>query len=186
MVRTSCGTGKARTVDSMRMSGEEEDLVERAVGDRGIQGELYHQGCLQCPAFSRKLKSVVWRRPRVPSLSKSSNTEAHLSGLQDQAHPRPLHLAAQPGVKVSCSSAGKSTDKCERPSSPVILLAGNIICPEGRWSSQPHHHKTRHWAARRGVRGKAHRQAVKDLSKAAEKGSQWLWIKRKDSTWALR
>lgn len=34
------------------------------------------------------------------------------------------------------------------------------------------------------VRGKTHRQAVKDLSKAAEKGSQWLWIKRKDSTWA--
>ena len=27
-----------------------------------------------------------------------------------------------------------------------------------------------------GVRGKAHRQAVKDLSRAAEKGSQWLWI----------
>ena len=32
-----------------------------------------------------------------------------------------------------------------------------------------------------GVRGKAHRQAVKDLSRAAEKGSQWLWMKRKDS-----
>ncbi|XP_078118984.1 uncharacterized protein LOC144525794 [Sander vitreus] len=29
-----------------------------------------------------------------------------------------------------------------------------------------------------GVRGKAHRQVVKDLSRAAEKGSQWLWIKR--------
>ncbi|KAK0156516.1 Retrovirus-related Pol polyprotein from type-1 retrotransposable element R2 [Merluccius polli] len=37
-----------------------------------------------------------------------------------------------------------------------------------------------------GVRGKAHRQAVKDLSTAAEKGSQWLWIKRKDSTWAFK
>ena len=36
-----------------------------------------------------------------------------------------------------------------------------------------------------GVRGKAHRQAVKDLSRAAEKGSQWLWIKRKDSAWAV-
>ena len=37
-----------------------------------------------------------------------------------------------------------------------------------------------------GVRGKAHRQAVKDLSRAAEKGSQWVWMKRKDSTWAFR
>ena len=37
-----------------------------------------------------------------------------------------------------------------------------------------------------GVRGKAHRQAVKDLSRAAEKGSQWLWLKRKDPTWAFR
>lgn len=32
-----------------------------------------------------------------------------------------------------------------------------------------------------GVRRKAYRQAVKDLSKAAGRGSQWLWIKRKDS-----
>ena len=37
-----------------------------------------------------------------------------------------------------------------------------------------------------GVQGKAHRQAVKDLSRAAEKGSQWVWMKRKDSTWAFR
>ena len=36
------------------------------------------------------------------------------------------------------------------------------------------------------VRGKAHRQAVKDLSRAAEKGSQWLWMKRKDSIWAFK
>ncbi|KAK0147915.1 hypothetical protein N1851_012376 [Merluccius polli] len=33
-----------------------------------------------------------------------------------------------------------------------------------------------------GMRGKAHRQAVKYLSGAAEKGSQWLWMKRKDPT----
>lgn len=37
-----------------------------------------------------------------------------------------------------------------------------------------------------GVRGKAHRQAVKDLSKAAEKGSQWLWTRRKDPTWGSK
>uniref|UniRef100_A0A3P9H1W7 Reverse transcriptase domain-containing protein n=1 Tax=Oryzias latipes TaxID=8090 RepID=A0A3P9H1W7_ORYLA len=37
-----------------------------------------------------------------------------------------------------------------------------------------------------GVRGKAQRQAIKDLSQAAEKGSQWLWIKRKDLTWASK
>lgn len=33
-----------------------------------------------------------------------------------------------------------------------------------------------------GVRGKVHRQAVKDLSRAAEKASRWLWKKREDST----
>ncbi|KAK2864561.1 hypothetical protein Q7C36_003715 [Tachysurus vachellii] len=32
-----------------------------------------------------------------------------------------------------------------------------------------------------GMRGKFHRQAVKDLSVAVEKGSQWLWVKKKDS-----
>ncbi|KAK0156143.1 hypothetical protein N1851_000566 [Merluccius polli] len=37
-----------------------------------------------------------------------------------------------------------------------------------------------------GVRGKAHRQAVKDLSRAAEKGSQCLWMKRKDSPWVFK
>ena len=44
----------------------------------------------------------------MPSMSKSSKTEAHNSGMQDQPHPRPVHLAAQPGVKVSCRCAGKS------------------------------------------------------------------------------
>ena len=146
-MRTSCGTGKARAVDGMGRSGEEEDLLERAVGDGGIQGQLYHQGCLRSPAFSCKPKPVVWRRPHVPSMSKSSNTQAHLSGMQDRPHSRPLHLAAQPGAKVSCSSAGKSTDKHERSSSSTILLAFNTICPGRLGSSQPHHHKTRHWAA---------------------------------------
>ena len=37
-----------------------------------------------------------------------------------------------------------------------------------------------------GVRGNTHRQAVKDLSRVAGKGSQWVWMKRKDSTWAFR
>ena len=37
-----------------------------------------------------------------------------------------------------------------------------------------------------GVRGRAHRQAVRDLSRAAEKGSQWLWMKRKDPAWAAK
>lgn len=36
------------------------------------------------------------------------------------------------------------------------------------------------------VRGNAHRQAVRELSRAAEKASQWLWIKRKDSNWAFK
>lgn len=29
------------------------------------------------------------------------------------------------------------------------------------------------------VRGKAHQQAVKDLSRAAEKGNQWLWMTKR-------
>ncbi|KAG7237714.1 hypothetical protein INR49_031878, partial [Caranx melampygus] len=48
--------------------------------------------------------------------------------------------------------------------------------------------KARDWMllAELGVRGKAHRQAVKYFSRAAEKGSQWLWVKRKDSAWAFK
>ncbi|ROI52205.1 hypothetical protein DPX16_3475 [Anabarilius grahami] len=161
--------GKARAVDDMGRSGEEEDLLERAVGDGGIQGKLYHQGCLRCPTFSRKPKPMVCRRPHVPSMPKSSNTEAHLSGMQDQPHPRPLHLAAQPGAKVSCSSVGKSTDKRECPSSPVTPVAANTIWSGGLLREM-------------GVREKAHRQAVKDLSAAAEKGSQWLWMFTREPT----
>lgn len=37
-----------------------------------------------------------------------------------------------------------------------------------------------------GVQGKAHRQTIKDLSKAAAKGSQWLWSRRKDLTWGSK
>lgn len=37
-----------------------------------------------------------------------------------------------------------------------------------------------------GLQGKAHQQAVKDLSAAAEKESQWLWVKRKDSAWVFK
>ena len=33
-------------MDDMARSGEEEDLLERAVGDGDIQGKLDHQGCL--------------------------------------------------------------------------------------------------------------------------------------------
>ncbi|GAA6095654.1 uncharacterized [Tachysurus ichikawai] len=83
-VHSSCGTGKARAVDGMGRSGEEEDLLERAVGDEGIQGKLYHQGCLRCPTFSRKPKPMVCQRPHVP---KSSNTEAHLIPLFHQKEP---------------------------------------------------------------------------------------------------
>ena len=79
---------------------EEEDLLERAVGDGDIQSELYHQGYLRSPTFSFKPKPVVWRRPHVSSMSKPSNAEAHLGGMQDLPHPRPLHLAAQPGKKL--------------------------------------------------------------------------------------
>ena len=35
-----------------------------------------------------------------------------------------------------------------------------------------------------GVRGQAQRQAIKNLSSAAEQASRWLWIKRQDSNWA--
>ena len=37
-----------------------------------------------------------------------------------------------------------------------------------------------------GVRGQAFRQAVKSLSEAAERSSNWLWLKRKDPNWAVR
>ena len=37
-----------------------------------------------------------------------------------------------------------------------------------------------------GIRGQALRQAVKLLAEAAERGSNWLWMKRKDPIWAAR
>ena len=35
-----------------------------------------------------------------------------------------------------------------------------------------------------GIRGQAQRQAIKALSRAAEWASRWLWVKRRDATWA--
>ena len=35
-----------------------------------------------------------------------------------------------------------------------------------------------------GVRGQAHRQAIKELANTAERTSHWLWLKRSDTIWA--
>ena len=37
-----------------------------------------------------------------------------------------------------------------------------------------------------GIHGQALRQTIRAVSEAAERGSQWIWIKRKDPCWALR
>lgn len=37
-----------------------------------------------------------------------------------------------------------------------------------------------------GIRGQAQRQAIKTLSGAAEEASRWLWMKRRDSSWAQK
>ena len=37
-----------------------------------------------------------------------------------------------------------------------------------------------------GVRGRSLQQAIKAVSNAAEKSSNWLWIKRKDCNWAAK
>lgn len=37
-----------------------------------------------------------------------------------------------------------------------------------------------------GIRGQAQRRVVKKLASAAEQSSHWLWLKRKDTTWAAR
>ena len=39
---------------------------------------------------------------------------------------------------------------------------------------------------RMGVRGQALYKAIKSLSEAAERSSNWLWIKRKDPNWAAK
>lgn len=36
-----------------------------------------------------------------------------------------------------------------------------------------------------GIRGQAQRKAIKELAKAAERSSHWLWLKRRDATWAV-
>ncbi|KAL7387592.1 hypothetical protein ABVT39_025839 [Epinephelus coioides] len=35
-----------------------------------------------------------------------------------------------------------------------------------------------------GIKGQSLRQAIKAVSEAAERSSQWLWMKRQDSCWA--
>lgn len=37
-----------------------------------------------------------------------------------------------------------------------------------------------------GIRGQALRHAIKSLSNSAEQSSHWLWLKRRDSTWAAK
>ena len=37
-----------------------------------------------------------------------------------------------------------------------------------------------------GVRGQAHRQAMKELANTAEEASYWLWLKRGDTIWAAQ
>jgi len=37
-----------------------------------------------------------------------------------------------------------------------------------------------------GVRGQAFRKAIRSLSEAAERSSRWIWIKRKDPSWAAK
>ena len=37
-----------------------------------------------------------------------------------------------------------------------------------------------------GVRGRAHRQAIKELANTTERTSHWLWLKRGDTIWAAK
>ena len=37
-----------------------------------------------------------------------------------------------------------------------------------------------------GIRGQAQRKAIKELANAAERSSHWLWLKRRDATWAAK
>ena len=37
-----------------------------------------------------------------------------------------------------------------------------------------------------GIRGQAHRQAIKELANTAERTSHWLWMKRSDTMWAAK
>ena len=78
------------------------------------------KAALLCSSIHQKSQPVVRRRSHMPPLPDLSNTQAHLGGLQDQFHSRSLHLAAQSGVAVSCSSAGRSTGERVRPPSFLI------------------------------------------------------------------
>lgn len=37
-----------------------------------------------------------------------------------------------------------------------------------------------------GIRGQSQRRAIKELATVAERSSHWLWLKRRDSTWAAK
>lgn len=103
----------------MGRNGKEDYNPAGAVGYGGVLGTFQHQGCLRCPPFSQDLQPVGWQRPHPVMLSNSSTTETHPGGLADQSYPRPVCLAAPPGAKGSCSSAGHVTDECQWPSTDV-------------------------------------------------------------------
>lgn len=72
--------------DGSGWGGEEQDLLERAVGDGEIQSKLHNQGCLWCCPISQGSQPVVWRRPHMfplatyTSMISTSSPTTNLSG----------------------------------------------------------------------------------------------------------
>ena len=155
-------------------------MASSAPGPNGVLYRLYknppdarsaalpleaHEGCMAKPGVTNMLVEG-WRNPypkgkvlisrsgkaHMPPLPNPSNTQAQLGGLQDQFNSKTLHPAAQPGVALSCSSAGRSTGECEHPPSFLLPLADNDIHPGRRGPSQTLSLKTRCWMAMQGMR----------------------------------
>ena len=78
----------------MDESGDEEDLLERAVGDGDIQSELAIRSAYDVLPSLKKSRPVVQGRHHTLPLPYTSKTKTRLSELRDQ----PKHLAAHPGT----------------------------------------------------------------------------------------
>ena len=87
------------------------------------------------PIICHWIQSVLWNRVKVNNLTSdplllSTGTDETIVGLFSNTDTPStalwglklslvgLHLLAQPGATMSCSSAGKSADICQHPSSP--------------------------------------------------------------------
>ena len=71
----------------------------------GQEGETLNTGSLPRRIFGKQKKAVL-----ASYLSNTTNPTAYIHRLQDQPHPRTLHLEAQLGPLATSTTAGRKED----------------------------------------------------------------------------